>query len=156
MASKANRKRKCEQEAKPHAWGGRKESLQRPLLNFHFCFAQMKQNTIGWRMMHGQLILIDDIPGCPAINVCDIYIQKGNTMLTEIGKIMITPFSYKDHDHSLLLWSVNDFWGLYVAVLSFPRVDLISKRMHGKKYLLKNKRKPLQWWIQQFFSQIGK
>ena len=50
--------------------GGGKESLQWSLQNFHFCFAQMKQNTIAWKMMHHQLILIDDIPGWPAINTC--------------------------------------------------------------------------------------
>ena len=37
-----------------------------------------------------QLILTDDIPGWPTINVCRTF---KNTMLTEIGKFMITPFS---------------------------------------------------------------
>ena len=49
---------------------GGKESLQWSLQNFHFCFAQMKQNTIAWKTIHHQLILIDDIPGWPAINTC--------------------------------------------------------------------------------------
>lgn len=72
--------------------------------------AQMKRNSIGWKMTHLQLISFDDIPGLPAISVCRTF---RNTMLTENGNIMITctPFSGEEHDRSLLLWSVNDFWG---------------------------------------------
>ena len=68
-----------------------------------------KLNTISWKMSHHQVILIYDIPGWPAVNVCCTF---KNAMLTEIGKVIITPFSGEKHDHSLLLWLVNDFWGL--------------------------------------------
>ena len=59
-------------------------------------------------MTHRQLILIDDIPILPALNVCLTF---RNTMLTENGKIMITytPFSGEEHDRSFLLRSVNNF-----------------------------------------------
>ena len=50
-----------------------------------------------------------DITGWPALNVCCTF---KNAMRTKIGKVMITPFSGKKDDHSLLLWLVNDFWGL--------------------------------------------
>ena len=41
-----------------------------------------------------------------------------NTMLTENGKIMVTctPFSGEEHDRSLLLRSVNNFWWLYGCI----------------------------------------
>jgi len=51
---------------------GGKGRLQRSLVNFHFCFAQTKQNTIGWKMTRRQLILIDVIPCWPAISSCRI------------------------------------------------------------------------------------
>ena len=38
-----------------------------------FCFAQTKRNTTVWKMTHRQLILIHDIPGWPAINVCRTF-----------------------------------------------------------------------------------
>ena len=38
-----------------------------------FSFAQTKRNTTVWKMTHRQLILIDDIPGWPAINVCRTF-----------------------------------------------------------------------------------
>ena len=41
MGSEASRERMT------RARGGRKESLQRSLKNFYFCFAQIKRNTIG-------------------------------------------------------------------------------------------------------------
>ena len=43
-------------------------------------------------------------------------------IITEIGKIMITPFWGAKHDRSLLLWSVSDFWGhmwLYFFTVQF-------------------------------------
>ena len=36
------------------ARGEGKESLQRSLINFHFCFAQTKQNTIGLKVTYSQ------------------------------------------------------------------------------------------------------
>ena len=60
-------------------WGAEERracnNLFQSLINFHFCFAQPKRNTIVWKMMHHQLILIDDIPG---INDCHTF---RNTML---------------------------------------------------------------------------
>ena len=48
------------------------------------------------------VILIDVIPGLPALNV---FLTFRNTMLTENGEIMIAcaPFSGEEHDRSLLL-----------------------------------------------------
>jgi len=56
--------------------GGGKESLQRSLINVHFCFAQKKQNTSGWTMMHCQflLILIYVFPGLPAKNFFSLFL----------------------------------------------------------------------------------
>ena len=64
---------------------------------FSFLLRTDEADTIGWKILHRQLILIDDIPGWPAINVCGTF---RNTMLTEIGKIMITPFPGVEHDRS--------------------------------------------------------
>lgn len=61
------------------------------------------------KMTHRQLILIDDVPGWPAISSCRTF---ENTMLTEIWNMIITLFSGEEKDRSLLLRSVNDFWGL--------------------------------------------
>ena len=74
--------------------GQRKESLRWSLVNLHyFCFAQMKQNTIGWKTgMHHQLILIGGIHGWPVINACC-------TMPMEIGNIY--------YDYSFLWWGTK-------------------------------------------------
>ena len=84
----------CEQAAKPH---------RADLLKI-FISASPRGSSIPLAV-----ILIGDIPGWPAVNVCCTF---KNAMRTKIGKVMITPFSGEKHDHSLLLWSVNDFWGL--------------------------------------------
>ena len=106
MASKASQEKMRKQQS---CQGWRKGELATiSYKNFHFRFTQMKGNTIAWKMMHHQLILMDEIPGWPTINVFRTFT---NTMLPEIRKI-ITPLSDKELDRSLLLWSVNDFWGL--------------------------------------------
>jgi len=50
------------------ARGRGKESLQQSLINFHLYFAQMKGNTIGWKMTFRKSKLIDNRPSWPALN----------------------------------------------------------------------------------------
>ena len=50
------------------ARGRGKESLQRSLINFHLYFAQMKGNTIGWKVTFRKSKLIDNTPSWPALN----------------------------------------------------------------------------------------
>ena len=69
MASEANCERTVRASKRQSRVGG-------SLKNFHFCFAQRKLNTIGWKMSHRQVILIDDIPGWPAVNVCCIHLKE--------------------------------------------------------------------------------
>ena len=51
------------------ARGRGKESLQRSLINFHLYFAQMKGNTIGWKVTFRKSKLIDNRPSWPALNL---------------------------------------------------------------------------------------
>ena len=73
-----------------YEWSERQESVQasrkghrKVELSYliHFCFAQMKWNTLGWKMTRRQLILIDDIPGWPTMNACHAF---RDTILVEI------------------------------------------------------------------------
>ena len=50
------------------ARGRGKESLQRSVINFHSYFAQMKGNTIGWKVTFRKSKLIDNRPSWPALN----------------------------------------------------------------------------------------
>ena len=50
------------------ARGRGKESLQRSPINFHLYFAQMKGNTIGWKVTFQKSKLIDNTPSWPALN----------------------------------------------------------------------------------------
>ena len=50
------------------ARGRGKESLQRSLINFHLYFAQMKGNTISWKVTFRKSKLIDNMPSWPALN----------------------------------------------------------------------------------------
>lgn len=163
--------------------GKGKDSLKQSPIIFHFCFAQKKRNTIGWKMMHCQLILIDDIPGWPNVNDCHTF---RNTMLMEIRNIMITPFS-SYQDCSLLLVAIGE-WFLRCVRLYFlqfsgifkptnqkaekwlpakhysnkshhiclkvsPRTKLISYPSRCWKIDVLKKKEPSQRWISNFLTQ---
>ena len=86
--------------------GGGKESLQRSQI--FISASPIHTVKYYWLNRRWLMTFLDDPPQCLR--------SFRNTMLTEIGNIMIAPY------HSLLLWSVNDFWGLCgSAVWSQPR-----------------------------------
>ena len=76
---------------------GRRKGEFAMISNFHFCFTHTwsAANTISWTKGDWWHSLMTHHNAC----------TFRNTMLTEIGNIMIAPY------HSLLLRSVNDFWG---------------------------------------------
>ena len=126
--SEASHQRMCEWATR----GGGKERLQWSLMFFHFYFAQMKWNAIGWKMTHHQLILIDDIPGSPATNACRTF---KDAILTEIGNIMITPFCGAeqdcDYDYKLSLGTV---WLYFLpCIVNLNPAECVKRQIRGPR-----------------------
>ena len=102
--------------AKRGARGGGKESLQRSLINFHFCFVQTKRNTIDEKMKQRQLILIDDLSGCPVINVCRTFLE-----IRCLGWML-------DGNRGYIEWLT--FWADYNVLISISLCSCLHKWAH--------------------------
>ena len=113
MASKVSCKRTQVRASSKAVRGEGKETLQWSLINFHFCFTQTKQNIIGWKILHRQIILIVDIPGWPATRNFAIHLET--QCLRKLGKLWLYCYLWRG------TWSISfcDRWTIsedYVAV----------------------------------------
>ena len=79
---------------------GRRKGELATISNFHFLLRPYIIHTVKyyWLNQRWLMTFLDDLPQCLR--------SFRNRMLTEIGNIMIAPY------RSLLMWLVNDFWGL--------------------------------------------
>ena len=122
--------------------GWRKGDLA--MISYKF-FSQTKQikSIIGWKILHRQLILIVDIPGWPAINVCHTF---RNTMLMEIRKIMITAISGEEHDWSPSVIGEQFLRTMWLYILPFSLDFNLAEYLNWKiRRLRRVARKTLRW-----------